>query len=537
MSTRPTATAARRQGAPKHGWGWGRWFWRTLTSMRTAVILLVLLAVAAIPGSIFPQRNVASNPLSVLRFARDYPTLYPWLDKLGMFEVYASPWFAAIYILLLVSMTGCVLPRCVRLWQAARSAPIAAPRNLTRMEHHHSWIAPAPSSTFAYREEILARTATILRRRRFRVVVTDHEVRAERGYLREVGNLLFHLSLLILLFGMAAGKLFGFEGRVALAEGDTFTNVAANYDEFNPSVWTDVDSLEPFSFTLDEFDVEYAPDGPKRGEPRAFAATLTYKLFKNDLSESSRVEVSPNHPLNINETKAFLTGHGYAPVVTVRDGRDEVVFSGSVIFLPIDSSFVSDGVIKAPDANPEQLGFEGIFFPTVANGPNGLYSAFPEALAPLLILNPFVGDLGLNDGLPQSVYELDTSRMEPVRDDKGKPVEQPLAIGETLDLPDGQGSITFDGFSRFANFQIAHDPGKELSLLAAVMLLVGLTASLSIKRRRIWLRAEPDPSSGSVAISVAGQSLTRWPMPHRDIDRVLTAFEHRSETKRSSENQ
>nr|WP_275693250.1 cytochrome c biogenesis protein ResB [Nocardioides sp. TF02-7] len=186
--------------------------------MRTALILLALLALAAIPGSLFPQRNVATDPAAVQQYFQKHPDLAPWLDRIGFFDVYASAWFAAVYVLLLISMTGCVLPRSLRLWRSVRSAPPPAPRNLARMEDHHAWQAGTEHA------EILDRAARHLRTRRFRVVVTGTEVRAERGYLREVGNLSFHLSLLVLLVGIAAGKLMGFEGRVAVAEGGTFVN-------------------------------------------------------------------------------------------------------------------------------------------------------------------------------------------------------------------------------------------------------------------------------------------------------------------------
>ena len=112
------------------GAGWARWVWRSLTSMRTALILLALLALAAVPGSLIPQRGVASDPTAVVGFIRENPTLAPWMDRLGLFEVYASPCFAAIYLLLLVSMTGCVLPRCARLWRATRAEPPRAPVRL-----------------------------------------------------------------------------------------------------------------------------------------------------------------------------------------------------------------------------------------------------------------------------------------------------------------------------------------------------------------------------------------------------------------------
>lgn len=266
VTTRPLPTAPPEPPASRHGWGWSRWAWRTLTSMRTAVILLALLALTAVPGSLLPQRNVATDPAAVPRFAADHTVLYPWLDRLSLFDVYASPWFAAVYVLLLVSMTGCVLPRCLRLWRSSRAAPVRAPRNLGRMEGHVRWTPTAAETTEAP-DAVLARAAAALRRRRFRVRVDGLEVRAEKGYLREVGNLAFHLSLLVLLLGVAVGRLVGFEGRVALVEGQSFLNVVAAYDDFTPSVWTDTGSLQPFSFTLEDFEARFETSGSRSANP------------------------------------------------------------------------------------------------------------------------------------------------------------------------------------------------------------------------------------------------------------------------------
>ena len=86
-----------------------RWAWRQLTSMRTALVLLFLLALAAVPGSLVPQRSV--DAARAAQFAEQHPTLAPWYDRLSLFSVYSSPWFAATYLLLFVSLVGCVLPR------------------------------------------------------------------------------------------------------------------------------------------------------------------------------------------------------------------------------------------------------------------------------------------------------------------------------------------------------------------------------------------------------------------------------------------
>ena len=92
-----------------------RYLWRQLTSMRNALILLLLLGLASIPGSIFPQRT--QSPLKVQEYFKNNPGSAKWMDRFYLFDVYGSPWFSAIYILLFVSLIGCVLPRA---WHYAK---------------------------------------------------------------------------------------------------------------------------------------------------------------------------------------------------------------------------------------------------------------------------------------------------------------------------------------------------------------------------------------------------------------------------------
>ncbi|HEY7174646.1 MAG TPA: cytochrome c biogenesis protein ResB, partial [Micromonosporaceae bacterium] len=72
--------------------------WRGLTSMRTALMLLFLLAIAAIPGSLLPQEKLNSD--KVTAYLAAHRTIGPLLDRVGAFNVFASPWFSAIYLLL-----------------------------------------------------------------------------------------------------------------------------------------------------------------------------------------------------------------------------------------------------------------------------------------------------------------------------------------------------------------------------------------------------------------------------------------------------
>src|SRR5216683_4022270 len=124
--------------------GWSRWGWRQLTSMRTALVLLFLLAVASVPGSVLPQQGI--DPSAVQQYDAAHPALAPVLARLSLFNVFAAPWFAAIYLLLFLSLAGCVVPRSFRLARSARALPPPAPRNLARLPQsarHESTLDPA----------------------------------------------------------------------------------------------------------------------------------------------------------------------------------------------------------------------------------------------------------------------------------------------------------------------------------------------------------------------------------------------------------
>lgn len=474
-----------------------RWTWRQLTSMRTALILLLLLALAAIPGSIVPQSGVDS--LKTSRWQDAHPKLTPVYEKLGLFAVYDSPWFSAIYLLLMVSLVGCIVPRTFVYWRALRAAPPTAPRNLARLPD-----AAAYDTGLAV-GDVLAGAAAELKRRRYRVVATPDAVSAEKGYLREAGNLLFHLSVLVVLVGFALGGLFGYKGGVILVVGNGFSNNLTQYDDFVPGSLFRPDDMEPFSFDVDSFDVDWLTEGPRKGMARGFTSHLTYR--ETPTSADQRYDLKVNHPLTVGDTEVFLIGHGYAPVITVRDGDGNVAYSGPTIFLPTDQTFRSFGVVKAPDAEPIQIGLEGEFYPTYAfTQETGPYSAFGNALNPAISMLVYTGDLGMDDGSPQSVYALDKARTNLLKKPDGSMFRVDLQPGRSVDLPNGLGSVSFDGVERWNKIQISQTPGKEIALAGVVLALLGLLGSLFIRPRRVWVRAREDGGGTLVEVAALDRS-------------------------------
>ncbi|WP_395693226.1 cytochrome c biogenesis protein ResB [Nocardioides sp.] len=478
-----------------------RWTWRQLTSMRTALVLLLLLALAAIPGSIIPQDGVDSMKTS--RWQAAHPKLTPVYDRLGLFSVYDSPWFSAIYILLMLSLVGCILPRTFHYWRGLRAQPPAAPRNLTRLPDHASY------STTAAPDEVLERARATLRGRRYRLRAGEDgdAVSAERGYLREAGNLVFHLSVLVVLVGFALGSLFGYKGGVILLVGDQygFSNNLTQYDDFKPGSLFRADRMEPFSFSIDDFSVDWLLTGPRAGMARGFQSHLTYQ--ESPGAPERGYDLKVNHPLTIGNTDVFLIGHGYAPVITITDGEGNTT-GGPTVFLPVNQSFQSIGVVKAPDAEPTQIGLEGEFYPTVAfsKQTGSYYSLLGKPLDPMISMLVYTGDLGMDSGAPQSIYALDKSHVTMLTKPNGAPYRIDLRPGESVKLPNGLGTVSFDGLQQWNKIQISQTPGKWIALTGVVLALLGLLGSLFIRPRRVWVRVRREGDGTLVEVAALDRS-------------------------------
>ncbi len=478
---------------------WLKWAWRQLTSMRIALILLFLLALASVPGSMLPQQG--TNPAGVQQYYASHPALAPWLGHLGLFNVCAAPWFAAIYLLLFASLVGCVVPRTFRLAGSARTLPPRAPRHLTRLPRSAEYATALPPA------DAIEVAARVLSGHGFRLrrpadpAEAGHWVSAEKGYLREAGNLLFHLALLGVLVSVAIGGLFGYKADRLLVQGDTFADTVSALDEFHPGRFVTAGDLGPFTITLNKFDASYISSGTQRGQPSAFDARITYTEQPGAPARAFDLDV--NRPLSVDGAKVYLIGHGYAPVFKVTDARGQVVYNGATPFISGPSgNLLSEGVVKVPDAQPEQLGFTGVFVPTAVDVGGTLESVFPAADKPVVSLIVYAGNLGMDSGAPQSVYQLDTGGMKRLTANP-----QLLLPGQSMKLPGGQGTITFTGYVPWASLAITHDPGQLPALICGIAALGGLLLSFMIRRRRVFVRARAG-EHGTTMVQVGGLART-----------------------------
>jgi cytochrome c biogenesis protein len=494
--------------------------------MGTALVLLFLLALGAVPGALLPQRSL--NAAKVDDYLAAHSLIGPWLDRLQVFDVFSSFWFTAVYVLLFVSLVGCLAPRLIEHARSLRATPVAAPRNLARLPKHATvTIAGAPDNAHALAATLAARL------RGWRKVIRGAdsgdatvEISAEKGYLHEFGNLVFHFSLLGLLVAVAVGKLFGYEGNViVIADGGPgFCSASpAAFDSFRAGNTVDGTSLRPICLRVNDFDAHYLPSG----QAASFAANVDYQSGR-DLAAGSwrpyRLEV--NHPLRVGGDRVYLQGHGYAPTFSVTFSNGQTRTS-TVQWRPDNpQTLLSSGVARIdppagayPDAaerRKHQIAIQGLLAPTEQLDGALLSSRFPALNAPAVAVDIYSGDTGLDSGRPQSLYTLDSRLIDQHRLNKVKRVN--LRAGDQVRLDQGPAAgtvVRFDGAVPFVNLQVSHDPGQTWVLVFAITMMAGLLVSLVVRRRRVWIRIVPADSQtgmeaapGTVKVELGGLART-----------------------------
>lgn len=478
--------------------GVARAAWRTLRTMRTAIILLLLVAAAASVGSIFPQRPI--DPRVVLEWKARNPGSARFAEFLGLFDVYGAWWFMTLYGLLLVSLVGCLVPR----YRAFLRVMRARPRTTVALETQQRYT----SGTVALEPAIVSEAAEgILRARRYRIARDGDTLAAEKGRWREGGSLVFHSSILVLLVGVALGKLFGFTAQTAVIEGERFTDTHVDYDAITEGKLFNERHLG-FTIAVDDFEADWHANGI----PKHFISRV--RVLEGE-REVRRADIRVNHPLSYRGRKIHQLSWGWAPQITVKQaGR--VLYDGPTVFLSREDAW--HGVVKIPQASPQQVGFDLFFYPDPGIAPNGLprnESQVPRN--PLVIAQLFQGDLRMN--VAQSVYDLDKRDLVAV----GSP--SLVRLGETVTTGNGI-TVTFAGLKEYTVFQIGSNPGAPILLAAALMLLVGLIPALYSSRRRVWVRVTP--SGEGARLEIAGHALQRkaafedeFQAFVRDLDRDL----------------
>jgi cytochrome c biogenesis protein len=482
--------------------------WRVLRRMSTALWLLFALAAASVVATFIPQEPVIPPTVRDWRAGVDGPgeAVAAVLDALGLFDVYGSWWFMTLTVLLIVSLTGCLVPRSRAFLRTVRQRPVGG-RNLGRLANH------AELDTALAPGEALAAAERLLRRRRFRTrhLTPDDapngvaQVAGERGHAREGGSLVFHVSFYVLLAGAVIGHAFGFVGQVNVVEGERFADTQIAYGGYQPGRFFGLDDHRGFSVQLDSFEVSYHPVEDPAGEghvplvPREFVSHLTFLEDGEPVADGvTRV----NHPVEHDGMKLYQVRFGFAPHVEVHTPGGSLLFEDTVMLVDEGAAtWVGYTRVATSDVD-NQLLLELVFLPDADLTSDGIpYSRTPEPRNPRLIGVLWYGPLGLERNIPAREFDRDA----------GDHLPQPVILApgasgtfEPLGL-----EVTFADLPYYSGFQVSHEPGRWLLVVGSILLLGGLVPSLYSHRRRVWAEARPHEQGSRVTL--AGVALQRKP--------------------------
>jgi len=166
-----------------------------VSSMRFAISLLVILAIAAIVGTVLRQGDIMPNYVN--QFG---PFWYEVFRKLGLYTVYTSWWFLLILLVLIVSTSLCVIRNAPKMMRDMRSWRDSVREESLRNFHHKAeWIAPLDARALA------EQSAVRLGHAGYKVKIVEKEhgtlVAAKKGAGNKFGYIFAHTAIIVILLG------------------------------------------------------------------------------------------------------------------------------------------------------------------------------------------------------------------------------------------------------------------------------------------------------------------------------------------------
>ncbi len=478
--------------------------WRWLIRMKTALIMLGMLALLTAIATAVPQEPNVPSTVQSWRTGEEGPgaSVAAVLDAIGAFDMYGSALFLALLLLLFLSLTACLIPR-IRAWiRLVRHSKPPLARSVGGNDLVDSF------ETDRSPQEVTAVAADLLDDRNWRIRRTDEDtpsgvpdqVAAEKGlWSREGGSLLFHLSFYVLLAAIVFGQLLTFEGQVGLVEGERgFTDTEVAYWTYQPGRWFGADQHTGWRMQLEEFEVDWVrdPGAPGAGQPTTFRSDVS--IVDGDGNEDRRI-VEGNAPITVDGFKVHQLDWGYAARVVIEvDG--EVVHDDFLTLIAMDVAGFR-GAAKAPAADPD-VGLDLFLHPYApADEETGqpLPTGAPWDDDPLLTVGQYRGDLQLG-ATQQSIVELDTSQLE-------LQGGQLLRLGDVADI-EGV-TVSFPELRRWVGFQISTRPQIPWLLFGSGLLVAGLFPALYAYRRRVWVLVTRSDDGARTLVQVSGRAFQR----------------------------
>ncbi|MBY4733578.1 cytochrome c biogenesis protein ResB [Cupriavidus pauculus] len=172
-----------------------REFVELLSSMRFAITLLTVIAIASVIGTVLKQNEPYPNYVN--QFGPFWADLF---HALSLQKVYSSWWFLLILAFLVISTSLCITRNAPRMIVEMRSWKDHVRERSLRSFHHRGEYQTARG-----RADAVSRLAALLRHRGFRIKPVEHEgatlLAAKAGAANKLGYILAHSAIVVICIG------------------------------------------------------------------------------------------------------------------------------------------------------------------------------------------------------------------------------------------------------------------------------------------------------------------------------------------------
>ncbi|MHB1458175.1 MAG: cytochrome c biogenesis protein ResB [Armatimonadota bacterium] len=465
--------------------------WGLFSSMRTAIVLLLLLATVSILGTIIPQ-----NAMPMEQYEKAYgPIKFSLIKLFGLTNLFHSGWYSLLLVLVGANLIVCSINRFSNTLKQIQKPLVSTPANqVSRMQKSEKL------STNGSIEAALEKTTAALKSVGYQVRNekdgSETSIYATKGWLSLWGPYLTHLSILVIFVGAVIGGMTGFNGYTTITEGQsTSTYERESVGEHNHG---ENKINLGFRVALGKFRIDH----DKSHNPTGYRSEL--KVYDGDKLVAQK-EIDVNHPLTYRGISFFQSSYGLTGVVlkvTAPNGEFvEVPF-------PIETGSGMQGPQYSVGGEPfKTVSLNGKKFTIFAHNVVPDYVESDQVSLSSLPINPAVNVM-VNDRFPEY---------------KGLDAWAKLGWLQSSKPVMYKGfKISLDRAVNYTGLQVSQNPGLPLIYTGFGLLLLGLFMSFYITLRIIRVRITP--AKNGVDITIGATSRSDITIFDRDIDRLKDTF-------------
>lgn len=266
--------------------------WKFFAAVRLTIVLLLSLAITSIIGTLIPQNESLADYVQAFgEFG------YRFMDLLGIFDMYHSWWFQSLLLMLTLNVVVCSVDRISTIGKIifTRNPSVNISGFKRRKNKEEFTTNHAPEDLKRVFEPLISKRFGY---HRIDALENGYYLYAEKWRWTRLGVYIVHMSVLFLLVGGLLGSIFGFEGFVNIAEGDTVNRIKIR----NTDKWHSLD----FQIRCDDFDVTFYDTGM----PKEFRSSLT--IFEQGQVVLQK-DIIVNDPLRYKGINFFQSSYGQLP--------------------------------------------------------------------------------------------------------------------------------------------------------------------------------------------------------------------------------